>query len=118
MNTNNNSTDNAITHAFQQIEITLNQKLKKDGYKILHQEQDEHSSENNSVIWIDEKKALRLRWDPIEKRFILESSDTMPVSSITVWDDIILAPFDPHKHDEHYVVTIAGEFVDSLDWLS
>ena len=114
MNTNSNSLDNAITHAFEQIEVALNQKLKQQGYKIFHQESDDHTSKSNSIIWTNDVKALQLRWDAIESHFILEVSEAVPISLSNVWTELMSAPYDPHKYDEHYVVTIVGEFVDRV----
>ena len=114
MNTNSSSLNNAITHAFEQIEVALNQKLKQQGYKIFRPELDDHTSKSNSIIWTNNIKALRLKWDAIESHFILEVSDVVPISLSNVWIEIMFAPYDPHKYDEHYVVTIAGEFVDRV----
>ncbi|MDP9076818.1 MAG: hypothetical protein M3O71_05295 [Bacteroidota bacterium] len=114
MNTNNSSPHNAITHAFEQIEVALNQKLKQQGYKIVHQRQGDESPSNRSITWLSNKNTLRLIWEDKEDRFILQVAVALPLSSETAWDIIIAAPYNPGKHDEHYIVTIATEFVDRL----
>ncbi|MCR8560688.1 hypothetical protein KXD93_23735 [Mucilaginibacter sp. BJC16-A38] len=114
MNTNNSSPNNAITHAFEQIEVALNQKLKQQGYKIVYQQPGDESPSSRSITWLSNKNALRLTWEDTEYRFTLAFAATLPLSPETAWDVIITAPYNPGKHDEHYIVTIATEFVDRL----
>jgi hypothetical protein len=103
---------NAITHAFEQIEVALNNKLRKQGYEIAQQVQDDKSVGSRYIMWSNNGDAVRLAWDGRDGCFILAVA---PLSSATAWDHLITAHYDPHKHDEHYVVTIATEMVDSLN---
>lgn len=115
MNTNNISLDKAITHAFEQIEVALNQKLKVQGYKILPQQATEPDTTDKSIIWLNNTDAFRLSWEAEEAHFVLQSATSLPLSPSTVWNNIITAPYNPAKYDEHYIVTLAAEFIDSLE---
>ncbi|WP_157740929.1 hypothetical protein [Mucilaginibacter xinganensis] len=114
MNTSDSSTTKTIIHAFEQIEAALNLKLKQQGYAIRHQNDGDTSFGNRHLTWLNDKQALRLSLDSNEGKFILDIANTLPLSPKTMWAHVLSIPYNPHKHDEHYVITIAVELMDSL----
>jgi hypothetical protein len=105
---------NTINRAFEQVTVALNLKLKKQGYSVVHQQAEDQVFNSRFIIWSNNEDALRLTWDGKERWFILEVAYTLPLSALTAWDEIIITPFDPAKDDEHYIVTISAEILDSL----
>lgn len=104
-----------ITQAYRKICEAVNKKLVSHGYQVVHEQHDDKVFDSRYIIWSNNEDALRFTWDGKEGWFILEVTDTLPLSVITAWDEIIVSPYHPSRNDEAYVNTICSQIVHSLE---
>jgi hypothetical protein len=105
----------AIDLAFQQIKDALDKKLNSQGYQIVNSQYNDQVFGSRFVIWSNNEGALRFIWDGKEGWFILEVANTLPLSVLTTWRDIIIVPYHSEVAIEPDINKMTNDVLDSLN---
>jgi hypothetical protein len=103
-----------VKQTWQQLVERLTTRFTAEGYQVVHFQHDDMVFGSCFIIWSNNEDALRLTWDGKECWFVLEET-LLPILTQNLWQEIIVAPFDPDEHDEMYAQIMIRDVLASLD---
>jgi cupin superfamily acireductone dioxygenase involved in methionine salvage len=101
--------------AFHRIKDALDKKLNSQGYQIVNSQYNDQVFGSRFVIWSNNEDDLRFIWDGKEGWFVLQVSDTLPLSLTTAWNDIIIVPYNSEVAIEADIDKIINDFLGTLN---
>jgi hypothetical protein len=104
-----------IVNTYHQIQIALTERLIKQGYQPVHEQHHDPVYNSCYIIWSNNKDALRLTWDGKEQWFALEVTQELPLTALSPWAPIIIAPFETGNTAPLYHEGIVQQVVESLN---
>jgi DNA relaxase NicK len=103
-----------ITRAYSLIKSALTERFGNLGYTLIEEKNNDAVYESKFTIWSDNKDALRLTWDGSENVFLIEISNTFPVSASAKWLCISRTEFNPAYSSAEYIHSTARNVISGL----
>lgn len=90
-----------IDHVYEQLKAAITTRLIMQGYEPVHEQRDDLVFASRYLIWSNNIDALRLTWDGKEELFLLEVTESLPLSGVTPWTELVNVPFT--ADDQHAI---------------
>lgn len=94
-----------ITSIYNAVKLCITDHLTPLGYQPVHEQHHDALYNSRFIIWSNNREALRLTWDGKENWFVLEITETIPLNTLSQWEEMVVVPLDlenltPEYHDE------------------
>lgn len=104
-----------INHIYIAVKQELVERLGQQGYVIIEERENDRVFDSKFIVWSNNKDLIRFTWDGKENVFLIEVSNDLPISPLTMWTGLCVESFDPTSDPCVYVYNTAAKIVKTME---